>query len=343
MAKEAVKMTEQEINEGSIIIKADAQLGTIDDNFALLEVEITKQMAKYTGLKFDDKSIVEAKATRAELNKMITVIEEKRKTIKKKWNDPYIAFETRVKKIIAIIQGPMSEIDTQLAEYEERRRNEKQEAIDAEISAQLAVVPWRADFVKKLGIQFDPRWLNATMSLNKVITDIDAQIKQIISDGTTIERLAKDDMEMQEELLEHYSESRDLASTMARMAQINERKERARKAEEEAKALEEAARKAAEANKEATEEIIPDEKLSMPEQPIQQPSLDEQESPNVVKFPEPAVSEGEAVFETTFMVEVNRSQASALVVFLRSQDIKYKLISNKKKENENDLSETFTK
>ena len=55
MAKQATVMTEAEINDQAIIIKADAQLGTIDDNFDLLKVEITNQMAKYAGLEFDDR------------------------------------------------------------------------------------------------------------------------------------------------------------------------------------------------------------------------------------------------------------------------------------------------
>lgn len=340
MAKQATVMTEAEINDQAIIIKADAQLGTIDDNFDLLEVEITNQMAKYAGLEFDDTSIVEAKATRAELNKMITVIEEKRKAIKRKWNDPYTAFEARVKKILAIIQAPMAEIDAQLTEYEERRRAEKQAAIDAEIEIQLAAVPWRPDYVRAIGVQFDPRWLNATMALNKVIGDIDTQIKQIIADGTTIERLSANDMEMQEELLEHYQGSHDLTATMDRMAQINERRERARKAEEEARAREEARLAAlaeAQAAKEAEIAARQAAQQQEPEavEPKQVEELQQEapaQSPDLQSFAPPAPAAHEAVFKTTFSIKVTRSQSVALVNYLKAQQITFTLISNEKLE-----------
>ena len=342
MAKQATVMTEAEINDQAIIIKADAQLGTIDDNFDLLKVEITNQMAKYAGLEFDDKSIVEAKATRAELNKMITVIEEKRKLIRRKWNDPYVAFEARVKEILAIIQAPMAEIDAQLAEYEERRRAEKQAAIDAEIEIQLAAVPWRPDYVRSIGVQFDPRWLNATMAMNKVILDIDAQIKQIIADGTTIERLSASDMEMQEELLEHYQGSHDLTATMGRMAQINERRERARKAEEEAKAREEArlaamaeaqaAREAELAARQAAQQEAADAEEEEPE--LVEPSIGQvpAQTPSIVHGDRPSsVPEAhEAVFKTTFSIEVTRRQTVDLVDYLKVHNIPFQMISNHK-------------
>lgn len=338
MAKQATVMTEAEINDQAIIIKADAQLGTIDDNFDLLKVEITNQMAKYAGLEFDDKSIVEAKATRAELNKMITVIEEKRKAIKRKWNDPYVAFEARVKEILAIIQAPMAEIDAQIAEYEERRRAEKQAAIDAEIEIQLAAVPWRPDYVRSIGVQFDPRWLNATMAMNKVILDIDAQIKQIIADGTTIERLSASDMEMQEELLEHYQGSHDLTATMGRMAQINERRERARKAEEEAKAREEA-RLAALAEAQAAKEAefaarqAAQQQEAEAERPEQAEELQQEapaQSPDLQLFVTPAPAAHEAVFKTTFSIEVTRRQTVDLVDYLKVHNIPFQMISNHK-------------
>lgn len=338
MAKQATVMTEAEINEQAIIIKADAQLGTIDDNFDLLEVEITNQMAKYAGLEFDDTSIVEAKATRAELNKMITVIEEKRKAIKRKWNDPYTAFEARVKKILAIIQAPMAEIDAQLTEYEERRRADKQAAIDAEIEIQLNAVPWRPDYVRSIGVQFDPRWLNATMALNKVIGDIDAQIKQIIADGTTIERLSANDMEMQEELLEHYQGSHDLTATMDRMAQINERRERARKAEEEARAREEArkaalaeaqaAKEAEIAARQAAQQEAAEAEEEEPVEELQQEAP--AQSPDLQPFVTPAPAAHEAVFKTTFSIEVTRRQTVDLVDYLKVHNIPFQMISNHK-------------
>lgn len=163
MAKDAVQM------ETAIIIKTDATLGTIDDNFEDLKVAVGKKVMRYQGLIFADEDIREAKATKSELNGMINNIETSRKAIKRKWNTPLDDFEKRVKEVIAIIAKPMEGIDEQIKDFEERRKAAKDVEVKATVEKHLAsIIGEKQAYIRSCGIEWDDRWLNATMSMNQV-------------------------------------------------------------------------------------------------------------------------------------------------------------------------------
>ena len=105
--------------EKSIVISAEVKRGEIINNFAAIKAQVAAKVAPYMGLVFGDEDIRDAKSTVAELRKMRTAIEDKRKAIKKQWNEPYAAFEDEVKQITAIIDEPIEEIDTQIKSFEE--------------------------------------------------------------------------------------------------------------------------------------------------------------------------------------------------------------------------------
>ena len=113
-------------------------LGTIDDNFEELKVAVAKKVMKYQGLVFADEDIKDAKSTKAELKKMIDTIEDNRKAIKRKWNDPYVEFEKKVKEVIALIERPMLDIDVQIRDFEERRKAEKETQVRDAMEYQLS-------------------------------------------------------------------------------------------------------------------------------------------------------------------------------------------------------------
>src|SRR5699024_1185948 len=86
---------------------------------------------------------------------------------------------------------------------------------------------------------FDKRWLNATVSLNKVYEEIQERIAKIEADMDTIERLS----EFAFEALEVYKQTIDLSQAISegqRLADIQKRKEQqARQAEQKADVVQE--------------------------------------------------------------------------------------------------------
>lgn len=228
--------------EKSIVISAEVKRGEIINNFAAIKAQVAAKVAPYMGLVFCDEDIRDAKSTVAELRKMRTAIEDKRKAIKKQWNEPYAAFEDEVKQITAIIDEPIEEIDTQIKSFEERRKLEKRDECNAVVDSLVDVIEQDGDrdFVKACGIVFDERWLNATTAISQVEKDVTAQIDKILTDAKTITEVCEGD-DLLTELLVEYQSSRDLPTVLLKRKRMVEQREAAerlaalRKSESDAK------------------------------------------------------------------------------------------------------------
>lgn len=339
-SKDAVPMQELEQEQTTaLIIKTDAHLGVIDDNFDILKVEIGKQMMKYQGLVFTDENIKEAKSTKAELNKMITTLEENRKAIKRKWNDPYNAFEAKVKEVVALIQGPLAEIDKQIVDFEERRKAEKRRAVEADIERQLlSVIGSNQTFIRQCGIAFDDRWLNAGMSMTQVSMDINNQISQMLRDITTIQSVCEGD-EILSDLLIAYQDNKNLNATLQMRKDILAKREavqRMQEEEEQRKKDAEARRREAEAQRLAAEAAVAQQE---PEQvDNEEPAYENEETDS--EYEEPEFDNGTSVpvpppasptlYKVAFEVTMDVHQMQMLVKFFAEQGIPYKKLSHER-------------
>lgn len=186
---------------------------------------------QYTGLAYTEDQIQDAKKDRANLNKLVKALDTKRKDVKKQYMEPYNAFEVEIKEIIGIVQEPMSLIDRQLLDYEENRKAQKKETIE-KIFAAAAFPEW-----VDLEQIWDPKWLNATVSINTVETEIYNRKDRILADVEVINNLPSYNFEA----LDLYKMRLDLNVSIAeanRRADIERRKEEARQAAERKRAEE---------------------------------------------------------------------------------------------------------
>lgn len=334
--KDAVPMPEQEQETTALIIKTDAHLGVIDDNFDILKVEIGKQMMKYQGLVFTDETIKEAKATKAELNKMIATLEDNRKAIKRKWNDPYNEFEAKVKEVLALIQGPLAEIDKQIMDFEERRKAEKRKAVEADIERQLSsVLGSNQDYIRQCGIMWDDRWLNAGMSMTQVNMDISNQIGKMLSDISTIQSVCEGDT-MVMELLSAYQGNKNLNLTLQMRKDLLAKREaiqRMQEEEEQRKKEAEARRQELEAQKLAVhvapvpqQVVIENEEQAYGDEEedseYEQPAFD-----NGTSFPVPPPA-SPTLYKVAFEVTMTTDQMKAIVEYFSAHGIPFKKISH---------------
>ena len=342
MAKDAVQM------ETAIIIKTDATLGTIDDNFAELKVAVAKKVMKYQGLIFADEDIKDAKTTKSELKKMIDTLEDNRKAIKRKWNDPYMDFEKKVKEVIALIEKPMNDIDVQIQDFEERRKIKKEAEVRLQKSELLAAVAEEhRDFVQRCGIQWDERWLNATMTMNKVTEDIQGQINHIIADVTSLQDICEGD-EMLPDILGVYMDTKDLAGSLQKRKAILTQRESVRQMQEAAAARKKAAEEA-EADRQRMLEEQAKLRKELEEAPLvidafQTPVIedldtdygmieddeDDEEAGNVQNGQEPPKVQQPSLFSVVFAVESNLDTMGKLVAFMNENGIKFRRISQEK-------------
>ena len=340
--KDAIPMQEQEeqVTSTALIIKTDAHLGVIDDNFDIHKIEIGKQMMKYQGLVFTDENIKEAKSTKAELNKMITTLEENRKAIKRKWNDPYNAFEAKVKEVVALIQGPLAEIDKQIVDFEERRKAEKRRAVEADIERQLlSVIGSNQTFIRQCGIAFDDRWLNAGMSMTQVSMDINNQIGQMLRDITTIQSVCEGDS-MLGDLLLAYQDNKNLNTTRQMRKDLLSKREaiqRMQEEEEQRKKEAEARRQELEAQKlvrhataesrQETEQVDNEEPVFEDEEADSEYEEPEFDNGTSVPVPPPA---SPTLYKVAFEVTMDVHKMQMLVKFFAEQGIPYKKLSHER-------------
>lgn len=89
-------------------------------NFEELKQEITARTQDYKNVVVTEDAIKDFKGDRAKLNKL-KALDDARKDVKKKYNEPYLEFEKKVKELIAIVDEPIAVIDSQLKEFENER------------------------------------------------------------------------------------------------------------------------------------------------------------------------------------------------------------------------------
>lgn len=106
------------------------ELAPIQANLEQIKEYVQGVVAKYQNASYTDEQMKLAKADRAELRHLKEDIDTKRKQVKAAWNAPYLAFETQIKEITALIEEPVALIDGQIKEWEERRKAERRNKLE---------------------------------------------------------------------------------------------------------------------------------------------------------------------------------------------------------------------
>lgn len=230
----------------------------IEWNSEEIRKQVQMMMSAYTDVVYTEDTMKAAKDDRATLNKFKKVIEDRRKEVKKKCMEPYEQFEKEVKEITALIDKPIGMIDSQIKEYEEKQKAEKKSQIQAAYDESIG------EFGNDLPFErvFDTRYLNATFSLSKAMSEVIEKIEKFKTDIATIDSL---DSKHKLNVRDVYVRTLDLSQAMAedrRLRELEERLEADRRAKEEAERKrqeaeaakrEEAERKRAEAERIAAE------------------------------------------------------------------------------------------
>lgn len=280
----------------------------ISFNYEELKAELTEKVAFYETLVYTDDQVKDAKADRATLNKLKKTLNDERIRREKEYMQPFNEFKAQVNEIIGIIDKPIAVIDKQVKEFEDQKKANKQNAIE-ELFATIGF----QNFVTLEKI-WDPKWLNASVSMKSIEEQMRSRMYQIGDDVLTLHNLP----EFGFEATEVYKQTLDInkaikeAQRMAEIAKAKAEAEARRKAEEEArKAAEEARRKAEEERKAQEikeEQTVPHEQAVTPQEPVQ--SADSTQERMVVRF---------EVLLTT-------EDAYALKEFFKSRSIEFKAI-----------------
>ena len=199
---------------------------SIDFNFEELKQELTEKVQTYKTIVYDDNQIKEAKADKANLNKLKKALNDERIKREKEYMMPFNEFKSKIAEIISIIDEPIAIIDSQVKEYENKKKQEKHEAICELWDGMEDRPEWLS-----LQMIFDDTWLNATASMKSIKDAIEAKISRIRCDIVVLEELP----EFSFEAVEEYKRTLDLATAVnegKRLADMQRRKLETEKARE---------------------------------------------------------------------------------------------------------------
>lgn len=145
----------------------------IEFNFEEIKSEIAPKLDYYKKLVVTEDSIKDAKADKANLNKLKTAIDDKRKEIKKACLAPYEAFEKQCKEITAMIDKPIAAIDTQLKGFDEEKQNQKYSLL----KVHFGVLKF-PEYVT-LDAVINPKWRNATLTYETLKKELELKKNEI--------------------------------------------------------------------------------------------------------------------------------------------------------------------
>lgn len=222
--------------------KPEQKFPQIKWNYEELKTEIAKAMQDYQNLVVTADSEKDCKETRAKLNKLRTAIETARKDMKKKINEPLKIFEEQVKEVEEPIDTAIRNLDGQLQELVEARKEQKRKDIEV-IWNGIAKKP------KYLTLErvWNEKWLNATYQMKQVTQDINDILKKDHENTETLAKLPK----YAYEAMQYYAQTLDIASAIDlanEHAEIERRKAEAEAKKQEQEQEQEAAGHEAEKN-----------------------------------------------------------------------------------------------
>lgn len=288
--------------------------GKITFNFDQLKAEIEEKARTYELAQYTEDTVKLAKEDRATLNRLKKALNDERIRREKEFLAPFQTFKSQINELIAIIDRPVSIIDTQVKSFEETQKRQKADYIKAWFTANrvlLAAPVWlELDRIAR------PNWTNASAKVKDIQGELSEICRKINADIETLAALPEYSFEAQEE----YKRTLDLNAAIAagkRMAEIQRRKaelEAARKAEEERRKAEEEARKA------QLEALKAAESAKSPE--VEQiPTQEEKTAPAAAQsHTEPKEAEPAALW-VTFQALLTREQALELRDYFRERGI----------------------
>lgn len=285
----------------------------IDFNYEELKAELISKVSFYETLVYTDDQIKDAKADKANLNKLKKALNDERIRKEKEYMQPFNVFKAQINEIIGIIDKPIAVIDEQVKAYDEKRKAEKQKAIE-ELFATIGF----QNFVTLEKI-WDPKWLNASVSMKSIEDQMKSKMYEIGNGVLTLSQLPEFGFEATEVFKETLDINKAIseAKRMSEIAKAKAEAEARRKAAEEARKAAEEARKAEEERK-AQEKAAEEQRAAMAK--AMTPPEDVQPTPVQESQPEPQK------MVVKFEVELTTEDATALREFFQSRNITFRAI-----------------
>lgn len=186
-------------------------------NYEELKGMLLEKADHYASIVYNEDQIKDAKADRANLNRLKKALNDERLRREKEYMESFNVFKAQINEIIGIIDKPASIIDKQVKAFEERQKEEKLEEIKAYWESK------DAPNEIKFNLLFDEKWLNASVKMPTIQKAIDEKLAKIDDDLSVIEDLPYFAFEAKESYLSHLDLGRAIAEAHRLQAQAEKK------------------------------------------------------------------------------------------------------------------------
>lgn len=194
-------------------------------NHEELKAELSRQIEKYKNIVVTEETIKSSNADKANLNHLKTALENKRKEVKKQCLQPYEAFERNIKELTALIDEPITAIDSQLKEFEKIKKEQKQKEIETIYEENIGIFKELVPLEKI----WNGKWLNVTYKLS----DIETEIKEIYNNlESGLQIIEGFETEFQQEIKNKFFETLDIQRALQENERLKDLKEKQKKLQE---------------------------------------------------------------------------------------------------------------
>ena len=180
--------------------------GKISFNYEDLKQELAEKVKEYGSLVYSEAQIREAKADRANLNRLKKALNDERIRQEREYMKPFDEFKAQVRELCGIVDNASAAIDNQVKAFEESQKQKKAEEIKAYWDSKEA-----PDWIRTN----NPKWLNASYSMKAIAAGIDGLLLSCQKDLDTL-----DSMGVCFEAIQKYQATLDLNAAIAEDARI---------------------------------------------------------------------------------------------------------------------------
>lgn len=233
------------MNEIQVVV--DQQPGRIRFNYDDIEAMLREKLAFYEGAVVTEEGKTAAKKEVAYLRKLKKEIDDRRKAVKREWNQPFDESNAKVMALMSMIDEPILLIDKQVKAFDEKQRQEKKEKIRDLYEELVGEAKEYLSFERA----YVPSWENVSTSMKKIREELQAKIDTVNKDILTISSMQS---EAVPKALEIYKHSLDAMEAVRHINQYEQQKQEILRREQQRKAEEEERRRQAEIERIRAEE-----------------------------------------------------------------------------------------
>lgn len=204
------------------ILKTDLEKAVpavIDFNFEQLKTELAESLKKYESLVVTEDTVKDGKKKKSDLNHLKDALDAQRIAVKNKCMEPYTSFESKVRELTGMISQAVDSIDKQVKSFEEIKKQEKQDQIQAIYTSNIG------DLEKILPIEkmWNARWLNATYRISEIENEIKQTIQKASNDIGIIKAMRTP---CEVSMIAEYIKTLDMSAALAEKARYEELQKR---------------------------------------------------------------------------------------------------------------------